>query len=203
MKVELNTSDPIIRSALHTKYLRRTKARPNTLVIDELGLAHSRCRVDVAVINGFIHGYEIKSAKDTLDRLAAQIEIYRQTLQKLTIVAAPRHIGGVLTHAPEWCGLIEVKLGPRSGIRFRPIRSAAHNPDIDPVMLAHLLWRNEVVDLLSKLGYSPKELRQPRTHLYEMLCESLTPHQVTASIRLFMGRRRAWRDHPALASYGG
>ena len=124
----------------------------------------------MAVINGFIHGYEIKSAKDTLDRLAAQIEIYRQTLQKLTIVAAPRHIVGVLTHAPEWCGLIEVKLGPRSGIRFHPVRSAAHNPDIEPVMLAHLLWRNEVVDLLTKLGYSPKELRRPRTDLYEMLC---------------------------------
>ena len=63
------TKDLDIRSALHAKRLRRLKAKPDTLVIDELGLAHASSRIDVAVINGCIHGYEIKSAKDTLDRL--------------------------------------------------------------------------------------------------------------------------------------
>jgi hypothetical protein len=105
------TKDTDIRAALHAKRLRRVKARPDTLVIDELGLAHARSRIDVAVINGCIHGYEIKSAKDTLDRLGTQIDIYRQALQKLTLVAAPKHVAGILTHAPEWCGLIAAEQG--------------------------------------------------------------------------------------------
>ncbi len=150
------TTDTDIRSALHAKRLRRLKAQPDTLVIDELGLAHAKSRIDVAVINGCIHGYEIKSAKDTLDRLAAQIEIYRQTLQKLTIVSAPRHVCCVLAGAPDWCGVIEAEQGPRGGIYFHVVRNACANPDIDPVMMAHLLWRAEVVYLLSQIGYAPK-----------------------------------------------
>ena len=193
------TTDAEIRSALHAKRLQRAKAHPNTLVIDELGLAHARSRIDVAVINGCIHGYEIKSAKDNLDRFATQIEIYRQTLQKLTIVAAPKHLPSILSYAPEWCGVIAAEQGPRGGIGFNVFRKPLGNPDIDPIMVAHLLWRDEVIELLGQSGYAPKDLRRPRTQLYEILCETMTLAEVTASIRAFMVRRQTWRCRPALA----
>lgn len=193
------TTDSEIRSALHRKRLRHQKSQPNTLVIDELGLAHARSRIDIAVINGYIHGYEIKSAQDNLDRLSSQLKVYRQTLQKLTIVTAPKHMPKILSEVPDWCGVIKAKQGPRGGIRLHTVRSAQSNPDIDPVMLAHLLWRPEVLDLLTRIGYAPKELRHPRKRLYELLCEVLTTPKLTAAIREFMVRRQAWRDHPAHA----
>lgn len=193
----LGTTNADIRSALHAKRLRRAKSHPDTLVIDELGLAHARSRIDIAVINGCIHGYEIKSAKDNLDRFATQIDTYRQTLQKLTLVAAPKHVAGIISHAPEWCGVIAAEQGPRGGINFRVLRNAAANPEIDPVMMAHLLWRDEVVQLLGQVGYAAKDLRRPRKQLYEMLCEAMTLREITASIRAFMVRRQAWRDRPA------
>ena len=192
-------SDSDIRNAFHAKYLRRAKSRPDTLVIDELGLAHARSRVDVAVINGQIHGYEIKSSKDTLERLTSQIGIYRQTLQKLTIVAAEKHVACVLARAPEWCGVIEVKEGPRGGICFRVIRNARVNPDMNPVMMAHLLWRREVADILAQHGFTTKDLRRPRKELYEMLCEVLSAREIAAVIRNLMARRQAWRGLPAHA----
>ena len=192
------TTDADIRSALHRTRFRRWKAHRDALVIDELGLAHAKSRIDVAVINGCIHGYEIKSDKDTLDRLEGQIEIYRQTLQKLTIVAASRHAAAISAHVPEWCGVIEVVQGPRGGVSFDVLQKAAANPDIDPVMMAHLLWRNEVIDLLSDMGYPQKELRRPRRQLYEVLCQTLTLSQIVASIRAFMMARQAWRGRPAL-----
>ena len=195
----LGTNDADIRFALHAKHLRHIKAHPDTLVIDELGLVHAKSRIDVAVINGCIHGYEIKSAKDTLDRLAAQIDIYRQTLQKLTIVAAPKHVAGTMTHAPEWCGVIAAEQGPRGGISFHVLRNAVANPEIDPVMMAHLLWRDEVIDILSQAGYAPKDLRRPRKQLYEMLCEAMTLREITAFIQSFMMQRQTWRDRPAHA----
>ncbi|KND17245.1 hypothetical protein ADZ37_19215 [Pannonibacter phragmitetus] len=195
----VETTDADIRRALHTKRLRQLRARPDTLVIDELGLAHAKSRIDVAVINGCIHGYEIKSAKDTLVRLATQIDIYRQTLQKLTIVAAPKHVAGIMTNAPEWCGVIAAEQGPKGGIAFHVLRNAVANPDIDPVMMAHLLWRDEVIELLDRAGYAPKDLRRPRKQLYKMLCEAMTLPEITASIRSFMVQRRTWRDHPAHA----
>jgi hypothetical protein len=193
------TTDSDIRLALHRKRLRHQKLRPGTLVIDELGLAHARSRVDVAVINGCIHGYEIKSAQDSLDRLGGQIDVYRRALQKITIVAAQRHLPKVMASVPDWCGVIEVVHGARGDIQLHPIRSARMNPDIDPVMLAHLLWRPEVLDLLSRIGYAPKQLRGPRKQLYEMLCEAMTLREITAAIRDFMARRKTWRGHPAHA----
>lgn len=200
---KLGTTDAAIRSALHAKRLRRVKSHPNTLVIDELGLAHARSRIDVAVINGCIHGYEIKSAKDNLDRFETQIDIYRQALQKLTFVADPKHIASIINHAPEWCGVIAAEQGPRGGINFQVLRNAAANPEINPVMMAHLLWRNEVIELLNQAGYAPKDLRRPRKQLYEILCEAMTPREITAAIRAFMMHRQIWRDRPAPALCGG
>lgn len=200
---KLETTDADIRSALHAKQLRRAKSHPDTLVIDELGLAHARSRIDVAVINGCIHGYEIKSAKDNLDRFATQIDIYRQTLQKLTLVAAPKHVAGIISHAPEWCGVIVAEQGPRGGVSFHVLRPPVANPDIDPVMMAHLLWRDEVIELLGQAGYAPKDLRRPRRELYEVLCEAMTLREITASIRAFMVRRQTWRGRSPHASCGG
>lgn len=196
VKTKLETKDADIRSALHAKRLRRAKSHPDTLVIDELGLAHARSRIDVAVINGCIHGYEIKSAKDNLDRFATQIDIYRQTLQKLTLVTAPKHVAGIMDRAPEWCGVLAAEQGSRGGVSFQVLRNPVANPDIDPVMMAHLLWRNEVIELLSQAGCPPKDLRRPRRQLYEILCEAMTLREITASIRAFMVRRRTWRDRP-------
>jgi hypothetical protein len=197
--VKVQTTDSDIRLALHAKRLNRVKAQPDTLVIDELGLAHAKSRIDIAVINGCIHGYEIKSSMDTLDRLGTQLGVYQQTLQKLTIVAAQKHIKGVMAKVPSWCGVMAVDRGPRGAIGFHVLRNAAKNPNIDPVMMAHLLWHHEVVDLLRQLEFAAKELRRPRRHLYEMLCEAMTVGEITTSIRQVMVRRQAWRVRSARA----
>ena len=68
------TNDVEIRLALHSK-LKPYRTAPNTIVVDELGLSHAKARIDVAVINGCVHGYEIKSSLDTLNRLPAQLEL--------------------------------------------------------------------------------------------------------------------------------
>ena len=195
-----DTDDAAIRAALYRKRFRRHK---DALVVNELGLAHAKSRVDVAVINGCIHGYEIKSDRDTLSRLPRQLDIYRQTLQRLTIVTACRHAEKVFSRTPEWCGVIKAEQGPRGGISFQTIRPATKNPDTDPVMLAHLLWRDEVVELLSRFDFAPKELRRPRAQLYKMLSEVLTTSEIASSIKHVMARRRVWRDRPAHVSCGG
>lgn len=192
-------NDAVIRAALHYKRLRNHKADPETLVIDELGLAHARSRVDVAVINGCIHGYEIKSEQDSLDRLENQIDIYSQALQKLTIVASSRHLARIVDRAPAWCGIIEAEQGPRHAIHFHAVRPARTNPDADPVMIAHLLWRSEVISLLSSMDFTAKQLRAPRRRLYEMLCEVLSLGELTTAIRVAMVSRKAWRDFPTPA----
>lgn len=172
-------ADAEIRIALHRKKLQRWKGRDDVLVVDELGLAHAKCRIDVAVINGCVHGYEIKSAQDTLARLPAQIGVYRETLERLTVVCASKHLEGVVRLVPEWCGVIESVEGAKGGIRFSTVRLTGKNPEVDSQMLAHLLWRSEAIALLSQYNLPPKDLRGPRTHLYRLIAERLTSAEIT------------------------
>jgi hypothetical protein len=195
MELKLTTNDKAIRAAFHAKRLRELAQQPGTIVIDELGLAHAKCRIDMAVIGNHLHGYEIKSGKDSLDRLIGQLSIYRRVVQKLTIIADGKHIQEILKKSPEWCGIIKASSGPRGGIYFRTLRAARKNPEVEPIMLAHLLWRPEVIDALKTLGLSDREITGSRVVLYELLCKHVSEVELIKLIKTFMLKRKTWRDH--------
>ena len=185
-----------IRTALKSRCLRHYRGRDDVLVIDELGLAHARGRVDLAVFNGHLHGYEIKSTNDTLDRLPRQLSIYCDSLQKLTLVVAARHLEEASTMVPDWCGLIEIVDGPRGGMTFVTLRRPRLNPDLDPFMLAHLLWRAEAQELLRVRGALRSALNAPRKHLYRVLADQVPLRELAPAIKAAMASRTSWRDHP-------
>lgn len=164
-------------------------------MIDELGLAHAQSRIDLAVFNGHLHGYEIKSAGDTLDRLPRQLTIYKNTLQKLTLVIASRHLQAAAAIAPDWCGLTEIIEGPRGGMTFASRRRACMNPDLDPFMLAHLLWHPEAQDLLRARGVSTADVNAPRKQLCRLLADEVPVRELATAIKAAMASRTAWRDH--------
>lgn len=189
----MDSTDFEIREALHRKVLKSYHNCDSAVVVDELALAHGKNRIDVAVLNGHLHGYEIKSAKDTLTRLPAQLDEYRRSLQRLTIVVAPNHLDGVLSIAPEWSGIVRARKGPRGGINFTTIRKAAINPEVDSVALAHLLWRKEALEFLKKLGISEKELRKPRKQLYETIASETSLAELVIWIKEKFMARENWR----------
>ncbi|WP_371135267.1 sce7726 family protein [Tabrizicola sp.] len=190
-----NTStERVIRTALRTRHLKRHHGRQDVLIIDELGLAHAQSRIDLAVFNGHLHGYEIKSAADTLDRLPRQLAIYRSALQKLTLVVASRHLEAAEAIVPDWCGLTEIIDGPRGGMIFTSRRRAHVNPDLDPFMLAHLLWHPEAQDLLRARGASKAEVNVPRKRLYRMLADEIPVRELAPAVKAAMASRTGWRD---------
>src|SRR3954453_16495336 len=97
--------DREVREALHSKVLREHHGQANTLVVDELGLRHGMVRVDIAVVNGFLHGYEIKSDADTLSRLPTQVDVYSKVLDRATLVVGERHVEKAKLCVPEWWGI--------------------------------------------------------------------------------------------------
>ncbi|MBV8108753.1 MAG: sce7726 family protein [Hyphomicrobiales bacterium] len=194
-----HSTDAEIRGALHRKVLRAFHRCNDTLVIDELGIAHAKARIDVAVVNGCVHGFEIKSAADTLTRLPQQLELYEECLEKLTIVCADKHIAGVRELAPIWCGIVKVTKGPRGGITFITVREPKRNPNIQAYRLAHLLWRSEAVAILSQADASPKVLRAPRKTLYKSLAAKFSVAEITAFIKQSMALRQDWRPHQSPA----
>ncbi|MCP4165932.1 MAG: sce7726 family protein [Chloroflexi bacterium] len=187
--------DESIRSALVSRRLHRHVSHPETLVIHELGLAHAKSRIDLATLNGVIHGYEIKGTQDSLDRLPSQLDTYSQTLQKLTMVVASRHVERVVDLSPQWSGIWEVSVGPRGGVRFNVVREGRRNPRVEKFLLAHLLWRDEAQLALARCGATKAELRAPRAELYRLLVGHLSERELFAVIKKSMMQRRTWRDH--------
>lgn len=194
-----HSTDPEIRTALHRTALRAFHRCNDTLVIDELGLSHAKARIDVAVINGCVHGFEIKSAADTLTRLPQQLAFYEQCLEKLTIVCDEKHVVGVRELAPRWCGITKVSKGPRGRIAFVTIREPRKNANIKPYRLAHLLWRSEAVAILSQANAPAKVLRAPRKTLYKSIAAKFSVGEITAFIKQSMASRQGWRPHQSPA----
>jgi hypothetical protein len=75
---------------VRTAILRRLSARfskdPNTLILEEFGIGNGSARVDIAVVNGRIHGFELKSDNDTLDRLPHQVSAFSSVFDRVTLV---------------------------------------------------------------------------------------------------------------------
>ena len=135
--------------------LRRQHARNDTLVIDELGLNHGKCRADIAVVNGHLVGYEIKSDNDSLRRLGLQVESYNAVFDRAFIVVGNRHIDRIQDRIPEWWGVIESSRGPRGAVNFSMMRKAQMNRNVDPISLARLLWRDEAAEEVAAPSASP------------------------------------------------
>jgi hypothetical protein len=194
--------DRDVRQALHRKVLREHHGDANTLVLDELGLRHGTCRVDIAVVNGYLHGYEIKSDADTLERLPSQVEIYGSVLDYATLVVGERHLAKAKPLVPEWWGIKVVTAGPRGGITFSNEQRFQTNPSIDPLALAELLWRPEAVKTLHERKAPSQLLKKPRGVLYRYLADTVPLSELRGIIRQQLKARERWRGHRPPSSDG-
>ena len=84
----IKLNDKYYRELLIEELIETHSNEPDTRIIHELGIDFGSNRVDVAVVNGIIHGYEIKSDCDTLDRLPRQIQSYNKLFERMTVVTA-------------------------------------------------------------------------------------------------------------------
>lgn len=195
--------DREVRQALHAKVLREHHGQANTLVLDELGLRHGTVRVDIAVVNGFLHGYEIKSDADTLDRLPSQVDVYGKVLDRATLVVGEKHVEKAKAYVPDWWGIKVVCSGPRGAVDFDTVRPVRMNPGIEPLALAELLWRDEVAAILREREAPTKLLRQPRGFLYQHLAATMPVDELRTTIRQQLKARERWRGQRPPSSDDG
>ncbi|WOF43877.1 sce7726 family protein [Sphingopyxis indica] len=195
--------DGDIRRAAYRKLLRHAEACDDTLIIDELGLGHGACRVDIAVINGHIRGLEIKAEADTLVRLPRQIEAYGSVVDKATLIVAERHLRAAKEILPDWWGVVVAARSKSGVVTFQRVRGEHINRGTDPMMIARLLWRDEVVAMLRSRGESERALRAPRTELYRLLTRSVSVRTLSRLVRDTLKAREGWRDRTRLSRYDG
>ncbi|WP_144946208.1 sce7726 family protein [Pseudomonas oryzihabitans] len=200
MKKYAPTRDAQVRDALLKKVIAEHVVLQSSLVIEELGLEHGACRVDVAVVNNSIHGYELKSDSDNLDRLPFQIATYSRSLDKATLVVAEKHLKKSVDLLPDWWGIKVVTTGSRGAVNISTVRPVSYNSSISPFHLAHLLWRPEVEDILRAKGLPEKLLRTNKAGLYKLLVETSKLSELRKYVRDSLKCRTKWRSQTQLAS---
>lgn len=192
-----------IRRALLAEMEIRHAGETDTLVVEELGMCQGIARVDLAVVNGTIHGYEIKSERDTLNRLPSQSGIYSQALEFVTIVAAAPHIDQVKVLVPRWWGIWRATQ-KGSEVRLKPLRVAKRNPSLVPLALAQFLWRDEVLAILVEHSLATGMSSKSRHDLWRRLTTSFTVDELGNFVRTKLKQRgEDWRVHGQPMSDGG
>jgi hypothetical protein len=185
--------DADVRAAVLTKVLKKHGQEANTLVIEELGIEHGRHRVDIAVVNGVMHGYEIKSESDNLSRLPAQAAAYSRTFDCVTLVVDATHCNDALQIIPKWWGVKMVRHGAFGAINIKTHRAEKPNPEVCLFTMSHLLWKDEAIAVLRSLNVAPKLLRGSREDLYRCLVELVAPDQLKDIVRNRLRTRVNWR----------
>lgn len=185
--------DRDIRTALKQELYSSCANESDALIVDEVGLCKGMVRVDIAVVNGTFSGYEIKSDRDTLDRLPTQQEIYSKTFDMVTIVTSGNHVDRIMEKVPPWWGIMEA-LTRGGKVSFRVIRKPVTNPHIDPFSLAQLLWRNEALLILKERGLADRMLSKPRCALWQKLIDNLSVEELRKVVTECLKARQNWRS---------
>jgi hypothetical protein len=174
--------DSNIRAALRQRLLSHHASENNTVVLEELGLCRGRVRADVAVVNGLIHGYEIKSDRDDFRRLRTQIDIYSRVLDRATLVVGDRLLAEAIDSLPQWWGLLHARCS--SGhVRFKTLRRARQNLDRDPRALVELLWLQDAMALLRERNASRGVCGKPRRVVWDRVCDSFEIEEIARAVR--------------------
>lgn len=191
--------DGDIRAALHDRLGADHSNEPDTRFVDELGLCGT-VRVDVAVVNGTFSGYELKSDRDTLRRLPAQVEVYSKVLDRATLVVGERHLAHeqTLTMLPGWWGVIVARQCD-DGVDLEETRPSAWNDEVDPGALVQLLWREEALAELASRGLDTGVRTKPRRVIAERLSNELPIEELRAVVRYRLKTREGWRQSPPRA----
>lgn len=181
-----------VRTAVRSRLGRQHAGDPTTKIVEEMGIWGGSVRIDVAVINGELCGYELKSARDTLARLPAQAALYSEVFDRVTLVTADNHLEEALDTVPHWWGIIIAAPTKRPALELRSRRIAKRNPAIDRLQVARLLWRSEAIEILSR-GPDARGVKSASAEkLAVMLSERLPLEDLRFEVRTKLKARSGW-----------
>jgi len=185
-------SEQEIRSLILESIGMSSKSTTPHRVVEEFGMCLGESRIDIAVINGSLIGYEIKSDFDNLKRLPSQFHNYSLIMDKLIVVTTHKHLEKVKSLVPVWCGL-DVVVKKDNTVQLLTIRKPRKNLMTDPLSLVQLLWRDELIEALEKSGRATNFKNQNKHGLYKTMLETFTSKSLKKIVRDFLFSRSTWR----------
>lgn len=159
LKVEGHRDEYIYRAAISQKVLMGTHSLRTASMLNEFRTGSSKA--DVVILNGTATVYEIKSERDSLARLANQVENYKRVFARVNVIASEVHIEGVLEKVPEDVGV--VCLSKR--YQISTVREAVDCPErICPITVFESLRMAESIEILMSMGVTVPEVPNTQRH---------------------------------------
>ncbi len=187
------TNDIIIRSTLKEDLKNRHAKDKKVRIIEELGVGHGVARIDIAVVNGIMYGYEIKSDRDTLQRLPEQMNVFNAVFDRLTLVVGKNHLYKAIHIVPDWWGITVAKVGTNGQMIFHAIREPENNQEQVRISIARLLWREEALQVLEERNKAKGIRSKPREFIYERLASVLDADSLKERVSALLISREDWR----------
>jgi hypothetical protein len=203
-KLKMLTKDLDIRSQLILKLKKKHASDKKVKVIEELGVHNGETRVDIAVVNGIFHGYEIKSDRDNLLRLPQQAKAYNQVFDRMTLVVGKQHLKEAFKIVPDWWEVIIAKFEEKTNrVIFLKIREGEFNRNQSKNSVARLLWREEALNILKKKKLDSGFFYKNKSAIYDKLTTSLDLKTLNKEVRETIFFRDNWKpDWPLALSDG-
>ncbi len=188
-------SDADIRGVLLQRLRARHSDENDVAFLEELGLCRGQVFVDVAVVNGSIHGYEIKSDRDSLRRLAGQVAMYGRVLDRASLVVGAKHVEQAVVAVPPWWE-IHVVEARSTGLHMKRLRRGCKNPARDARALVELLWLDDALALLAERGGVRGYRGRPRREIWDRVCELYAVDEIADEVRKQLNARPARQSAP-------
>jgi hypothetical protein len=192
--------DAEVRRAFHGSVLKSANGSDDTIVINELGLKNGVVRADIAVLNGKMIGYEIKTERDTLKRLPAQVSAYNEVFDKAFIITTRKHLKQVKELIPEWWGIYEIIENANGSYSFKRQRIGSSNEGQNAFAIAQLLWKTEALEIANHLLQTNVKPSITKKEIYQTICQGCCQRELSKIVVRYLKQRDNWRvNQPSLS----
>jgi hypothetical protein len=146
------------------------------------------CKADLVILNGTATVYEIKSERDSLGRLANQVDNYKRVFAAVNVIASEGHVEGVLAVVPAEVGVM--CLSKRYCIS--PVREAVEQPErVCPQTVFESLRTAEAATILKEMNVPVPEVPNTQRHgVMRALFAELKPAELHAQMVQILKRSR-------------
>lgn len=186
IKVAGKRDEYVYRTAISHKILMGTHSLRTASMLTEFRAGS--CKADLVVLNGTATVYEIKSERDSLVRLANQVENYKRVFAKVNVIASESHINGVLSTVPSDVGVMCLS----KRYQISTVREALDCPArICPASVFESLRAAEATSIITALGRTVPDVPNTRRHsVLRELFVDLDPTSVHAEMVRVLKRTR-------------
>ncbi|MGQ7745407.1 sce7726 family protein [Pectobacterium brasiliense] len=159
----MNTSDKVLESSIKSLVINHlflenhdASITNNKFIINEFSIANFSRRVDLVLAkDNQLFAFEVKSEFDSLTRLKGQVDEYLEHFDKVTVVAATKHIEKALQLTPKNVAIWEI-----SETQLKVIRKGRTKKIADKFKFIKMMTLNELLHLAKKMNIDVKDKKR-------------------------------------------